>query len=73
MTLTGFILFMTGMLALMLSTVGIYFSFLKFLEIWGGFVAFLLKILLVITGFVLIYLSKIHYPRKSYDSESRGS
>lgn len=65
MTLTGFILFMIGMLSLMLSTVGIHFTFLKFLEMWGSSVAFLFKILLIIAGFVLIYLSKIHYPPKS--------
>lgn len=65
MTLTGFLLFMIGMLSLMLSTVGIHFSFLRFLEMWGSFVALFLKILLIIAGFVLIYLSKIHYPSKS--------
>ncbi len=65
MTLLGFILFMIGMLSFMLSFVGIHFTFLKVLEYWGGFVGFLLKVLIIIAGFVLIYLSKIHYPRKS--------
>lgn len=64
MSLIGFILFFLGMLSIVLSLVGIHFTFLSFLETWGGLVAFLIKVLLVIVGFVLIYLSKTQYPRK---------
>lgn len=64
-TLAGFILFFLGMLSIILSLVGIHFSFLAFLEKLGKLPAFLAKVAMVGLGFSLIYLSKIHYPRKN--------
>jgi len=64
MAIAGFLLFMIGMLSLILSLIGIQFTFLGFLETWGGLVGFLLKLLIIIAGFILIYLSKTQYPRK---------
>ena len=63
MAISGFLLFIIGMLSLILSLIGIHFTFLRFLEYWGGGIAFALKLLMVIAGFVLIYLSKTEYPR----------
>ncbi len=65
MTLIGFLLFMIGMLSLILSVIGIHFIFLKFLEYWGALIGVLFKIFLILAGFVLIFLSKLHYPKKS--------
>ena len=62
MSIAGFLLFMTGMLSLILSLIGIRFTFLAFLEYWGSLVGFLLKLVLIMAGFILIYLSKTEYP-----------
>lgn len=64
MAISGFLLFIIGMLSLVLSVIGIHFTFLRFLEYWGAGFAFASKILIIIAGFVLIYLSKTDYPRK---------
>ncbi|HLT94446.1 MAG TPA: hypothetical protein VKZ56_07790 [Membranihabitans sp.] len=64
LALIGFICLFVGIISLILSLVGIHFVFLRFLENWGPFPAILVKLTMVIAGFVLIYLSKTQYPRK---------
>lgn len=65
MAIVGFLCFIMGMMSLFLSTIGIHFVFLRFLENWGPLPAFLIKLAIVVAGFVLIYLSRTQYPRKS--------
>ncbi|HLU94623.1 MAG TPA: hypothetical protein VKZ54_10880 [Membranihabitans sp.] len=64
MAILGFIFFLLGSMSLILSLIGIHFTFLRFLENWGGLFSFLAKLLILITGIVLIYISKTQYPRK---------
>ncbi|MDB4505647.1 MAG: hypothetical protein P8M17_04235 [Saprospiraceae bacterium] len=57
-TLIGFILFLSGMYALSLSLVGAKFTPLLFLEKLGGTASFFIKILMVLVGVLLIFLSR---------------
>lgn len=69
LTLIGFILFFIGMLSIFLALVGIHFSFLAFIERLGKLPAFLIKVMMAISGVVIIYLSKIHYPTQRTSDE----
>jgi len=69
LTLIGFILFFIGMLSIFLALVGIHFSFLAFIERLGKLPAFLIKVVMAISGVVIIYLSKIHYPTQYNEEE----
>lgn len=62
MSIFGFTFFIMGMLSLVLSLIGIHLTFLGFLEIWGRLTGFLLKLVIIVTGFILIFLSKSEYP-----------
>ena len=57
-TIIGFILFLSGMYALSLSLVGAKFTPLLFLEKLGGTASFFIKILMVLVGVLLIFLSR---------------
>lgn len=70
-TLIGFILFFVGMLSIFLALVGIHFSFLAFLERLGRLPAFLIKVMMAISGVVIIYLSKIHYPTQQTSDKKK--
>lgn len=58
MTLIGFILFLTGMMALILSVVGARITFLSWLDNWGALEGFLIRIAMIITGVVFIVLAQ---------------
>ena len=57
-TVIGFVLFLSGMYALVLSLVGAKFTPLLFLEKMGATTAFATKIAMVMIGILLIVLSK---------------
>lgn len=57
-TTIGFLLFIIGMLAFILSFVGIRFVFLSFLDQLGSPWSFLTKIIMILVGLILIYVSK---------------
>jgi len=57
-TVIGFILFLSGMYALSLSLVGAKFTPLLFLEKLGGTASFFIKIVMVLVGVLLIFLSR---------------
>jgi membrane protein insertase Oxa1/YidC/SpoIIIJ len=61
LTLLGFILVIIGFLALVLSIVGVKFSFLLWIDRPGPLFGFLVRILMIITGFVLVYLAQTNY------------
>lgn len=54
----GFLLFLTGVLSLVLSFVGVRFTILAFLDSFGNFYSFLAKIIMVMTGIIIIYVNK---------------
>lgn len=53
----GFLLFIFGFSALVLSLVGIKLSFLVWLDYPGALFGFLMKIFMVVAGIVVVYLS----------------
>jgi len=64
MTILGFTLVVTGFLSLILSLVGLKFSFLLFLETWGKGTGFVLKLLVLLLGFVLTFLGQSDFSGK---------
>ena len=57
-TLGGFVLVVLGVLSLILSLVGARFSFLAFLDHWGRLPGFLLRLLMVMIGFVIVFVNR---------------
>jgi len=57
----GFILFLTGMMALILSLVGVQLSFLTWIDHWGGGVGMIIRLIMVAVGIVLIVLSSTNF------------
>lgn len=58
-TLIGFILFAIGFLSIVLSIVGLNFSFLSFIEKPGKTFAFVVKLILLFAGFIMFYLGRM--------------
>ena len=61
LTLIGFVLIMLGFMALVLSIVGVKFAFLLWIDQPGPLFGFLIRILMIIVGFVLVYLAQTNY------------
>lgn len=57
-TLIGFLLFITGTLALCLSLVGLKLSFLQFIDQPGPTFGFVVRLIMIFGGVVLIVLSR---------------
>jgi len=57
-TLIGFLLVVLGILSLILSLVGARFSFLAFLDHWGRLPGFVLRLLMVMMGFVVVFVNR---------------
>lgn len=57
-TTIGFLLIIIGFLALALSMVGIKLSFLTWMDQLGGMIGFILKLLMILGGFVIVYLAQ---------------
>lgn len=55
-TLIGIIIFSIGFLAILVEMVGVHFSFLNFLNVFGRLGAFTAKILMMVFGMILIIL-----------------
>ena len=63
-TILGFLLFLSGMYALVLSLVGAKFTPLLFLEKMGATAAFGIKLAMVMIGILLIFLSRTNVQEK---------
>ena len=57
-TIVGFALFSLGMIALVLTLVGVELVFLNWLQELGGLIAFLVKVALVVAGVVVVALAR---------------
>lgn len=57
-TTLGFLMIILGFLSIGLSMVGLKLSILLWMEWFGPLPSFLLKIFLVLAGFVLVYLAQ---------------
>ena len=57
-TIIGFLLFLTGSVALILTLVGLRLTFLAPIEALGGGLAFIIKIIMILAGIVIVYIAK---------------
>lgn len=53
----GFLMFIIGFTALVLSMVGVKLSYLTWIDEFGGLFGFLIRILMIIGGVVVVYLT----------------
>ena len=60
LALAGFILFIIGFTAVMLTVVGVQWSFLGGLDRLPAPIPILIKLVMIIAGFLLIYSSKVN-------------
>lgn len=68
-TFVGFVLFITGMIALVLSLVGVELVFLNWLQELGGLIAFLAKVSLVVAGVVVVALARTDWEQSEEEFE----
>lgn len=59
LTIIGFLFVIIGFLAIFLNFVGVDFAFLYWLRQFGGISAFLVKIAMVLLGFILVYFGQV--------------
>jgi hypothetical protein len=67
-TLLGFLLIIIGFTAIVLQLVGTQWAFLTFLEKGGRLLAFVIKIVMVIGGFVTVVLARTDWERERQES-----
>ncbi len=68
-TIIGFLLFTIGMMALVLSLVGVQLSFLTWIDKPGRLFGFLIRILMILLGVVIVVLSRTDWrEEESVDS-----
>lgn len=60
---TGFLLFIVGFSALVLSIVGVQFAFLTWIDAPGGLIGMIAKILMIVSGIVIVYLTSTDWRR----------
>lgn len=75
MTLLGFLLFIIGMLALILSIVGVQLAFLVWMDRISPLFGFLAKIFMIVTGIVLIVIFRGNFsdkPTKTWPEDSEA-
>ncbi len=68
-TLLALLLIISGITALALQMVGAQWAFLQFLEKPGRLFAFVVKLLMVMAGFVLIVVANTDWERERRESE----
>ena len=57
-TIVGFILFIIGGLALVLSLIGVQLSYLTWIDKPSPLIGFLIRILMILTGIVIVVLAR---------------
>lgn len=61
LSLLGFLLVVIGFLALVYSLVGLKLAFLVWLDLPGPLFGFVMKLVMVILGFVLVYIDQTDF------------
>jgi len=54
----GFLLFTSGMLAIILSLVGVKLAPLLWIDSWGGLVGLIIRVAMVLAGILIVYLAR---------------
>lgn len=65
LTLVGFLMFMTGIIGLTLSLVGVRLSILSFIEANNPMLGFLFKLFLCVTGIVLVAIVRTDWQKEN--------
>jgi hypothetical protein len=60
LTIIGFLLFVFGLLALVLSMIGIQFTMLKWIDAPGRMVGLVIRLVMIFGGIVLVYVSRVN-------------
>ena len=60
-TIVGFLFVALGFMALVLSMVGVKFAFLLWIDKPGPLFGFVFRLLMIILGFVMVYLAQSNY------------
>ncbi len=60
-TLVGFLLFVYGTLALVLSLIGAKLSFLVWLDAPGALFGLIMKLLMIMLGVIIVYLARTDF------------
>ncbi len=66
-TIVGFLLFLFGISALVLSLVGVKFSFLLFIDKGGAGMGLIVRLLMIFGGLIMAWMSKTNW--KAEDEE----
>jgi uncharacterized membrane protein len=70
-TTVGFLLIIIGFLALAMSMVGLKFAFLQWMDLLGGLGSFITKLVMVLGGFVLVYMAQTDLSQAEDEEEIR--
>lgn len=70
-TTVGFLLILIGFLALAMSMVGLKFAFLQWMDLLGGLGSFITKLVMVLGGFVLVYMAQTDLSQAEDEEEIR--
>jgi len=60
-TLVGFVLVIIGFMSLILNMVGIKFAFLLWVDALGATTGFVIRLAMIIIGFVVIYIAQTDF------------
>lgn len=69
-TVIGFLLFLSGMYSLVVSLVGAKVSYLLWLDYFGQLGSFLIKLLMIMVGMIMIYLSRTNWREEMEEDQS---
>jgi uncharacterized membrane protein len=58
LTLAGFLLFFLGFLSIVLGMIGVQFMFMAWMDHWGRGPGFLIRLMMILAGFILIILDQ---------------
>ncbi len=69
-TTIGFLLFAGGLTSIILNIVGVEWILLKWMNALPGYVSFLIKLLMIISGIIMIYFHQVDW-RNVEDEEEK--
>lgn len=67
-TIIGFLLFLGGFMAIMLTLVGLQLTFLSWIHSFGTGISIIIKLVMVFGGLIIMYISKM--PPEEEDLET---
>ena len=66
-SLIGFLLIIIGITALVLSVVGVQLSFLTWIDKPGKLIGFLVRLMMIMSGFIIIVLTRTDWQQENMD------